>query len=185
MPEPGPLSQTAEMPSAPHAHESEGSGGLMDVSAPMMILTWITFIIMTAVLYKLAWKPILKALSQREDSIRKALEDADKARAESAGAEDRCRKMMEDADSQAQQIMAEARAAARQTASQIETAASQEAAAVVEDAQRQLHAAVEQARKELRMEMADLAGAMAQKLIGEEMDPSLNSRLVQDRAKEL
>ena len=57
---------------------------------------------MTVILYKVAWKPILKALEMRESGIRKAIEDAEKAQAQTARAEQRQEQMLREADAQSQ-----------------------------------------------------------------------------------
>ena len=179
------MSQTVEVPSKGTAHEGSPTGGIMDVSTPMILLTWITFIIMTAILYKVAWKPILRALDLRENSIRKALEDAEKARAETAAADENRKKMIQEAEAQARRTMDEARAAAETTARSVEARAREEAKNLVNDAKREIGSATEKARAELRTETAELALALAAKCIGKNMDSPGNRDLVRQWLKEI
>ena len=44
----------------------------------MIVLTWATFFTLFFVLYKFAWKPILTALDNREESIRRSVEEVQK-----------------------------------------------------------------------------------------------------------
>ena len=179
------MSQTVEVPSGGSAHEGSPTGGIMDVSTPIILLTWITFIIMTVVLYKVAWKPILRALDLRENSIRKALADAEKARAETAAAEENRKKVLQEAEAQARQTIAEARAAAEETTRSVEAKAREDAKNLVNDAKREIGSATEKARMELRTETAELALALAAKCIGKNMDSSANRDLVRQWLKEM
>ena len=57
----------------------------MDLITPefgLVAWTLITFVILLIVLKKFAWKPILGAVSEREEGINKALKSAEEARKE-------------------------------------------------------------------------------------------------------
>ena len=180
------ISQTIEVPpQGAGCGTSSGSSEIMKPDVSIAVLTWITFLIMTAILYKVAWKPILKALDLRENSIRKALEDADKARAETAAAEEKRKTMIQDAEAQSRRMLAEARAAADEATRAIESRARDEAKNLVNDAKREITTATEKARQELRKETADLALALAAKCVGKTMDSSANRDLVRELMKEM
>ena len=100
----------ARQPEAMQSHAE--SPAIINGSGPLMILTWLTFIVMSYILYKVAWKPILKALDIREEHIRKAKEDADRARTELAQIEARSRQILAEAEAQRQAVVTEARATA-------------------------------------------------------------------------
>ena len=48
----------------------------------LYIWTIATFLVLVALLAKFAWRPLLEALDRRQESIRKSLDDAQKARQE-------------------------------------------------------------------------------------------------------
>ena len=75
-----------------------GAGGPLDAST-LGISLWVlvTFSLLFFLLYKTAWPKLLSALDEREDAIRKALEDADKNRAEAAALLDEHKQVMEKA----------------------------------------------------------------------------------------
>ena len=81
MPEQDPYSATTAVQSVAAPAPMENP---VAISFPLMILTWITFIVVTVILYRVAWKPILRALEQREATIRQSLENAAKLRDELA-----------------------------------------------------------------------------------------------------
>lgn len=177
-------SQSIEVPSPGAHHGAESGGSIMDVSGSMVLLTWITFVMMTFVLYKVAWKPILKALDLREESIRKALADAEKARAETAELESRQQQLVKDAQLQAQKLIDDARQAARQTADTIQAKANQDTRELIENAKKEIASATDKARIELRRESAELAIAIATRVIGDNMDSARNRTLIQTLTKE-
>jgi F-type H+-transporting ATPase subunit b len=56
---------------------------MLSIEPGLLIWTIITFVILLIVLRKVAWKPLLTALEQRESTIRNSLDEAQKARQES------------------------------------------------------------------------------------------------------
>ena len=175
---------TVEVPAAPH-HEGAEAPGILDVSVPLMLLTWLAFAVMAYLLYKVAWKPILKSLDLREQSIRKAIDDAEKARAELAQLEAKGRQILAEAEAEGKGIVASARATAQDMVKAAEKRAGDEAGAMVESARREIAAATEQARLALRAETTELVTTLAGKLVGAKMDAAANAALVEKLAREL
>ena len=176
-------SQTVETVASGESHSA--SGGLMEPSVPLMTLTWITFLLLVIVLYKVAWKPILKGLDQRERGIRKALDDAEHARAETAALEIKRQQMMQEAQAESQRIMTQAREAAAESLHAAETRAQETGRQMVETARNEIAAATEQARVQLRRDSAELAVTLAGKLVRQNLDSDRNRALVDEWAKEL
>lgn len=170
-----------EVPPASHA----GSPGLTDVSTPMVLLTWITFLILVLLLSRLAWRPILNALDLREKSIRRALDEAEKARADAAATELRNRESLQAAADEARRMIEEARRLAQSGARQIQTQADQQAQRLLADAHRDIEAAVAEARLALRRETSALALELAGKVLERNVDSAANRELVKSLAQEL
>ena len=166
----------AEMP-APGAG-GHGTPNPVQVSGPMMGLTWLTFGLLALVLYKVAWKPILTALDKRETEIRTALEEARKTREEWARIEEKRRQLIDEADAKAKAIVHQAREAAVEAANAIEGKAREESQILLANAQRELKTAHEKALAELRRESADLAIDLSRKIIGESLDEKKSRELV-------
>ncbi|MFA7421259.1 MAG: F0F1 ATP synthase subunit B, partial [Melioribacteraceae bacterium] len=57
-------------------------GGPLDVNPGLILWTVVTFIFLLLVLKKIAWKPILNSLNERENIIKESLEKAETARKE-------------------------------------------------------------------------------------------------------
>jgi F-type H+-transporting ATPase subunit b len=157
---------------------SSGEAGVMTISPMMIGLTWVTFILVTFILYKVAWKPILEALDKREGTIRKAQEEAAQIREELRKIEDFRMKTQAEADNQARDIIAAARRAAEDAGRVIEEKSRKEAQILVENAERDIGKAREKAIAALRKESADLSIALAGKLIGANLDDKKNRAMV-------
>ncbi|NBY66903.1 MAG: ATP synthase F0 subunit B, partial [Verrucomicrobia bacterium] len=72
----------------------------------------INFLIVLAVLWKFAYRPVLNMLAERKRLIEEGLAGAEKGRQSLAAAEEQRRKILRDAESRAEKMVAEARAAA-------------------------------------------------------------------------
>jgi F-type H+-transporting ATPase subunit b len=171
--------QTVEVPS------SGGEAGVMAISPMMMGLTWVTFILVTIILYKVAWKPILATLERREESIRKAQENAEKIRQQLVEMEEARKKAVAEADNQAKEILAAARRAAEEAGRVIEEKSRKEAQILVENAERDIGKARDKAVAALRKESAELSIALAGKLVGANLDDEKNRSMVDKLIGEL
>src|SRR5579862_6881795 len=94
--------------------------GILSPDTTLVILTWVSFISLLVILHKFAWKPILAGLKQREDYIRKSLEDADKVKAEFAAIEVSKAKILDEAKDKGNVIIEQSRKVGNELAAQIE-----------------------------------------------------------------
>jgi F-type H+-transporting ATPase subunit b len=177
--------QTQAVTEAPAADTHGASPNVMDVSGAMMVLTWITFALLTLVLYKVAWKPILKVLDMREKSIRDALAQAEAARSGAEATVAKNLEMIQAAERESQRLVAEARVAAQESARIVLEQAEQKTKTLVEEAGRDIAAATEQARIVLRRETTELAISLAGKILATNMDTERNRTLAHDMTKEI
>ena len=165
---------TMEHPADAGAHAAPNP---VQVNGPMMGLTWLTFGLLALVLYKVAWKPILSALDKREESLRKALDEAEKTRAEMASIDQTRAAIIAEADKRSREILDQARQAAVETANAIEAKAREESQILLENARREIHAEQEKAMASLRQESAELAIDITRKLIKENLDEPRSRKL--------
>lgn len=78
---------------------------MLDLDPGMMIWTWITFFIVLILLSKLALKPMLNAINNREDQIRGDIDTAKKQRDEAEELLNQHKELMAGAESEAQKIV--------------------------------------------------------------------------------
>ncbi len=150
----------------------------------LMILTWVSFFILLGVLYKFAWKPILSGLQEREDKIRKSLEDAQKAQEEYRRVKDNTDKMIAEADEQAKFIVERSKKAAVEAAKVIERQAKEEAQIQLNNAQQEIARQTEKVRSGLCEEGAQLAVELAGKILSSELDEAKHQKLVDQFIKD-
>ena len=154
-----------------------------DVS--MVILTWVTFFILLGILCKFAWRPILLALENREEMIRRAVDDANKAREELARIHQTRDQIITEAEGKAKEIVDESCRAAKEAAKIIAEKAKQETHVLLENARREINSEEERAKAWFARESADLAIAIAGKLMEENLDNEKNRKLVDKLLKEI
>jgi len=168
------------------AHQIDASHQSPSVMSPdisLMVLTWITFFSLLAILYKFAWKPILEALEKREQTIRQSLDDADAAQKKLAELNASTEKIISEARQQSQGIIEESRKSAMELSKVIQKKAKEEADILLTNVRKELSADVETARHALRKESVEIAVHLATKIIQENMDSSKNRKIIEEQLK--
>lgn len=140
----------------------------------------VNFLILFAGLYFLLWKPILKMLDQRKERIQQALEDAERAREERERAQAEFDKRLEEAAQERERIIAQAREEAQEERKAILAEAEREAQKVLIGAREEAQSEGERILEKVRGQVALLAIAAANRLIGEALDEERQRRLVDE-----
>ena len=161
-------------------HGEHHAAGVTDINTQMIVLTWITFGLLAAVLYKVAWKPILAGLEKREADIRKALDDAKKATDELAKIEDSRARVIAEADGKAREIVEAARKGAIDAAAVIQAKSREDAQLMIATAQREIQSAQEKAMAALRKESAELAISLSRKILRDNLDEDRSRKLADE-----
>ncbi|HSW40195.1 MAG TPA: F0F1 ATP synthase subunit B [Acidobacteriota bacterium] len=131
----------------------------------LAIWTIITFLVLLWLLAKFAWKPLLRALETRQETIRKSLEDAEQARLEKEELRKESEKILRNAHAQADSIIATSRAEAETLLKEIKQKARMDAEAIVREARGQIETETGRALRQIRGEIADLSVSIASGLI--------------------
>jgi len=138
------------------------------------------FTILVILLYALAYKPILNMLETRKKKIAQGIEDARVAADARANAEKEAQEIINKAQAEAAQKIREATERADGVAQEIQSKAEAEASKAREEA---LASAVEERDRilaDLRGQIAALAIAAANKLIGESLDEKRQHALIDE-----
>jgi F-type H+-transporting ATPase subunit b len=146
----------------------------------LMIWTVIIFLSLLVVLRKIAWKPLLSALDEREKRIEDALQKAQKAQKEAEEAIAENRRRMDDAMRKSQEIVEQARLDAERTRQRMIEEAKAESQRVVDQGLRRLEAEQRAAMQELRGVAADLAIRGAARLIQSSLTEQQQREIVED-----
>jgi F-type H+-transporting ATPase subunit b len=124
------------------------------------------------------YKPILGMIAKRREKLTQSLEDARVASEARANAETQAAAVITEAQSRAAQILKEANERAQQMEKDIRGGAEAEIQKMRAAANAELQTERERALKEMRTEIAALAIAATQKLVGEALDEKRQHRLL-------
>jgi F-type H+-transporting ATPase subunit b len=161
---------------------SEGgheSGGLISLDKSL-IIQFLNFIILLLILQRLFYKPFLAKMAERTQAIQKSLDEAQAARAEAARQQEENETRLRASLAEAAAIRSQALKDAANEQRRLVDAARAESQRLVETAKAQMDADVRRARDELRREVADLATAVAEKLMRRSLRDEDHRRIVAD-----
>ncbi|WP_310962664.1 F0F1 ATP synthase subunit B [Nocardioides terrisoli] len=141
----------------------------------------IAFAIIVFILAKWVIPPINKAMTARQEAIRKQFADLDAAKSEAHSAEERYKSQLEEAKHEAARIREEARDQGAQIVADARAKAEQEAQRIIEHAHAQIEADRQHAVTTLRGEVGTLATQLAGRIVGESLDDQARQSRVVDR----
>jgi F-type H+-transporting ATPase subunit b len=151
----------------------------------LYIWTIATFLILLALLAKFAWRPLLAALEQRQQTIRQSLDEARQAREELQRVQADAARILNEARAQADGIISNTRADANRLREELREKAQAEAAGMVKNAERQIELETARALQTIRQEAVELSVAVASKLLQRNITKDDNDRLIDDTLRKL
>ncbi len=172
------------LPLAP-GHESAEEPDILKADAPLAIWTLIVFIGLMVILGRFAWKPLMKALQEREAHLEQVLLDSERARNEAEAIAAENRRELAQAAEKARLVIEEATKQAQAAASSILAKAQADAEATRQRAEREIAGAKDQALMEIWSSTADLAVSVAGKVLSRELGDADHKRLVEMAMGEL
>ena len=139
----------------------------LGINLGYLLVQIFNFIIIATVIYLLILKPIMNLLNNRRKAVAQGLEDARVAAEARANAEKEAREVVARAQTEATQKIREASERADQAGKELIVKAEQEAAKIRSDALVEAEAERDRLLSEVRGQVAALAIAATQKLVGE------------------
>lgn len=153
----------------------------MDLVTPHIgLIFWMTvsFTFVIYILGKYAWKPVMKALKERENSIEDALKAAEKAREEMSQLIFNNEQLIKEAKNERDLMLRDARKIRDNIINEAKTKAEAETNRIVETAKENIHFEKMAAITDLKNQLAILSIEIAEKILKEELSKS-------ERQKEL
>lgn len=152
----------------------------------LIFWTAVVFICLLLVLSKLAWKPIVKALAERENSIQEALDAADRAREEMKKLEANNQKAAEEARLERDKMLQEAKKISEKTIQDAQDKANTEYAKIVESAKAEIERQKEAALADVRNQVAEFSLTIAEKLVRKDYSTDESQKqLIQNYLQEM
>ncbi|MBD3882752.1 F0F1 ATP synthase subunit B' [Phormidium tenue FACHB-886] len=150
---------------AAEAAAEGGKGGLFDIDATLPIMA-IQFLVLVALLNVLFYKPIGKAIDERDALVRGNLADARERLSKSEALAKQYEQELANARRATQKLIADAEADAQQIAAQQIAEAQKEAQVQREQAQQELDQQKQSALQSLEQQVDSLSQQILQKLLG-------------------
>jgi F-type H+-transporting ATPase subunit b len=147
------------------------------------LLFWmlLMFSILLLILKKFAWKPILKALKDRETSIRDALMSADNAKKEMEKLKADNEVIMAEARAEKEKIIQEAKQLKEKIIGDAKDEASEEAKKLLKSARVDIENEKIAAIQEVKNKVAELSIEIAEKILREKLADTAEQRSMIDR----
>ncbi len=143
---------------------------LITPSIGLIVWTTVTFLILLFLLGKFAWKPILKAVKSREESIENSLKQAEKARQEMARLKDDNEKILREARAEREKIVKEARETSEKMVAESKEKAQLEGEKQIAQAREQIENEKMAAIVDLKNQVAMMSIQIAEKVLRQELD---------------
>jgi F-type H+-transporting ATPase subunit b len=129
----------------------------------------ITFLVVFLLLRKMAWKPILASLKERENSIQTALDSAEKAKQEMQALQASNEAILMEARNERDKLLKEARETKDSIIAEAKAGAQKEADKIMQNAKDSIQSEKVAAMDEIKNQVAKLSIEIAEKIIRTEL----------------
>lgn len=144
----------------------------------LVVAQLVNFAIVLFVLYKFAYGPILKMMTERTEKIEKGIKDAENAGAKLTEIAEKEKAVLVEARKQAQEIVASAEAVAVKNKEELIVAAKEQSEKILADAEKKIEMEKNKMMQEVKGQIAELVVAAAGKLIAEKIDGEKDKELI-------
>lgn len=169
-----------------HVAAAESSSGLgaLGVDGQAFVIQLITFILAFLVLKRFAFKPILKVLNERRETIENGVKLGEKMKQEEAKLAAKVDDTLHKARQEADQIIATAQDSGREAVRESEEKARLKADGIVKEAESRIVQETARARKQLEQEVVGLISDTTEAIIHEKVDAKKDAALIERALKE-
>lgn len=159
---------------------------LVTPSIGLVFWTLVSFLILLVILKKLAWKPMLGAIHERERSIEDALNKAELAKQEMARLSNENEALLKQAKAERDAILKEAKEIKDQIVNEAKTQAQTEGAKLIEKAKLEINNQKIAALDEVKNQVATLSLEIAEKIMRQQFnDKQKQEELVGELLKDV
>lgn len=161
------------------AQEGEHRVDLLSPNTGVMFWTLIIFVFLLIVLTRYAFKPLTRAVEERERRLEELLESAKRDRAEAERLLQEQQKALDASRADAQRVIAESRTTAEKLRNEMLEQTKHQQQELLERARAEIDNERKRAIADLRREAVDLALAGASKVVERNLDDQTNRKLVE------
>lgn len=157
--------------------------GTFHIDYKILIAQMVNFAIVLFVLYKFAYKPLLKVMTDRTEKIEKGIKNAEEANKKLQETEKKEKEVLGNARKEAQAIIESAEKTAAKNKEELLNEAKKKSEEIVANTQKQLEEEKKKMMSEIKSEIADLVVAATGKVIDEKMDSGKDKEIINKALK--
>ena len=158
---------------------------MLQLEPGMIIWTWVTFLVLLAVLYKVAWKPLVKIIEDRENAIEENLRNAQQDREHSETLLKEQEAKLTKTHEEVKAILEDSRQLAEKTKKEITEQAKSDAEKLLNRGKADLEREKLDALNSLKKEISSLVIKASSKVIGEALDEKKHQNVIEQSIKQL
>jgi F-type H+-transporting ATPase subunit b len=153
---------------------------MLEFKWDLLISQLVTFLVAMTVVWKLSWKPLMKFIKDRQDTIRNSLENAEKMRIAASQLEEDYKLRLQKVEKQTKDLIALSKLEGNKAKEEIVANAQKEIADMHKRAQEHLEIEREQIMKELRSHIINLSMDLTSKVIEDSSLQGISERRFQE-----
>ncbi|HET9850569.1 MAG TPA: F0F1 ATP synthase subunit B [Candidatus Saccharimonadales bacterium] len=157
--------------------------GALGLNLSSFLIQLGTFIIAFLVLRRWAFKPILKVLNERRETIEQGVSLGEKMKKDQEQMEQKVAEVLHEARQEADKIIADASDRGRAVVAEAEAKAKEKADSLIASAQERIDQGVKLARTNLEKELAGLVAEATEVIIEEKVDTKKDAALIDKALK--
>lgn len=152
----------------------------LGINLPSLLAQLINFFLLLALLYVVAYKPVMRMLDERRRRIQEGLQASEEAKERLAQTEKDVQAQMEKARQEGQALIGQAQQISARIQEESRQQARQEAEQLLGRARSEIQLERDSAIAELRQEFADLTVRAAERVIRRSLDREAHRRLIEE-----
>jgi F-type H+-transporting ATPase subunit b len=157
------------------------ASGIFIIPNATILFEFVALFLLLFLLRRYALPPLLKAMDERQQLIKRQIEESKEARENLEKAQREYEEALAQARHEATQMRDQARADAKRIREELEQKAREEAAAIAAANQRQMEIERQRVMAQLRREIGGLAVELASRIVGESLEDEARGRRTIDR----
>lgn len=152
----------------------------LGVSWQGLLAQLVNFVLLLALLYFIAYKPIRRMLDERSERIKTSMQQAEQMKEMMSKTEEQVKQELDAARVERQNMLAQAEQVGQQLKEEARQQAKQDAEVMVSRARTEIQRERDEAIAGLKQEFADLAILAAEKVINETLDKDKHRKLIDE-----
>ena len=141
--------------------------------------TIVCFLLLLFILKKSAWQPLMNAINEREEGLRRTMESADHAKKEAERIKDELNARLADLKTEIKEQLDEARKAAAKEKEAMLSDARKRTALMMESTKKEIEAEKNAAMRDIRRKISEISMLTAEKILSNSVDADANAGIAE------